>query len=243
MPWLLVFAIVFLAVFTQSLTGFGLSLVSMPLLTALLGLPVAAPLMAVVGLVSELILLINYRRAFNWPVVWRPIVASLAGIPLGVLALSRVDSRWLHLALGLVVAGYALYALLNLRLPAVRQQGWAYGMGFLAGLLGGAYNISGPPMIIYGHCRSWPPAEFKSNLQGFFVLNSVVVVASHFLDRNFTQVIWQNSLVALPAAAGAIWLGLRLDRRIDPLLFRKIVLWLLLVLGLSLALGSLWVGE
>jgi uncharacterized membrane protein YfcA len=136
-----------------------------------------------------------------------------------------------------VVTGYALYALLNFRLPAVRQTAWAYLTGFLAGILGGAYNTSGPPVIIYGNCRRWPPAEFKSNLQGFFALNSVAILTSHLLARSFTPDIWQYSLAAGPGLIAGVWLGLRLDRRIDPAAFRKVVLWVLVFLGLSLLLG------
>lgn len=67
----LVFAVVFLAVFTQSLTGFGLALVSMPLLTMVLGIQTAAPLVALVALAAEIVLLIYYREALNLSVVWR----------------------------------------------------------------------------------------------------------------------------------------------------------------------------
>jgi uncharacterized protein len=143
---------------------------------------------------------------------------------------------WSWASWGWWSTGYALYALLNLRLPAVRQTGWAYLTGFLAGVLGGAYNTSGPPVIIYGNCRRWEPAEFKSNLQGFFMLNSLAILASHLLARNFTSDIWQYSLAAGPGLIAGIWLGLRLDRRINPATFRKVVLWVLVFLGLSLLL-------
>ena len=73
--------------------------------------------------------------------------------------------------LGVVMTGYALYALFNLKLPRLEHSAWAYLIGFLSGLLSGAYSVGGPPVIIYGDCRGWEPDEFKSNMQGFFVLN------------------------------------------------------------------------
>jgi uncharacterized membrane protein YfcA len=237
MELFLVFIIVFFAIFTQSVTGFGLALVSMPLLTALLGIQTAAPLVALFGIVAEVILLIYYRHAFNLKVVWRLAIASIIGIPLGVWALRNVDEQVVLTVLGLVVSGYALYALLNLRLPAVQQPVWAYSVGFLAGILGGAYNTAGPPVIVYGNCRQWPPDEFKSNLQGFFLLNSALIVGTHYLAKNYTADVWRNSLVAFPAVAAGIVTGLFLANRISAPVFRKIVLWLLLVLGLWLIVG------
>jgi len=237
MDWLAVFLIVFLAIFTQSLTGFGLALVSMPLLTALLGVKSAAPVVAVFALVAELALVIYYRSALELGIVWRLAVASVFGIPLGVFALKHVDEQLVMRVLGVVVGGYALYALFNFRLPALQRRIWAYGAGFLAGVLGGAYNTSGPPVIIYGNCRRWPRDVFKSNLQGFFVLNSAIVLFSHLTAGNLTPLVWRYSLVALPAVALGMWTGVRMDRRLDPDTFRKIVLGLLLVLGLWLIAG------
>lgn len=239
MEWLWVFLVVFLAIFTQSVTGFGLALVSMPLLTVLLGIQTAAPLVALVGLIAEFFLLIHYRHAFNMRVVWRLIIAAVLGIPLGVLALRYVPEEIVLILLGLIVGGYALYALLDFRLPTIQQPIWAYGAGFFAGILGGAYNTFGPPVIVYGNFRRWPPAEFKSNLQGFFLLNSFLIVGTHAVARNYTPDVWRSTLVALPAMAAGIIVGLLLSNRISSRLFRKIVLWMLLILGLWLIAVSI----
>jgi uncharacterized membrane protein YfcA len=51
-----------------------------------------------------------------------------------------------------------------------------------------------------------------------------------------TPLVWQNYLTALPVLGLGMWLGLRLDSRLNPVLFRKVVLSLLVVLGLRLVL-------
>jgi uncharacterized protein len=237
MAWLPIFLVVFLAIFTQSLTGFGLALISMPLLTAALGLQTAAPLVALVGMLAELALLVYYRQALSLTVVWRLALASLVGVPIGLLALRHLEERAALTILGLVVAGYALYALLNLRLPALQRTVWAYIAGFLAGVLGGAYNTSGPPVIIFGHSQGWPPAGFKANLQGFFLFNGVIILAAHFLAGNVTETVWSHLLVSLPAVGLGLWAGLKLDRRLKPEAFRRLVLVALLALGIRLLLA------
>jgi uncharacterized membrane protein YfcA len=231
---LFIMFVIFLALFTQSLSGFGLSLVSMPLLVPLLGIQTAAPLVALIALFGELILLAYYRDAFNLGVVWRLAAASVVGVPFGVLLLREAPERVVLGLLGAIVTGYALYALLNFRLPRLEHSVWAYTAGFLAGLLGGAYNTSGPPVILYGNCHRWPKDSFKSNLQGFFVLTTMVTLASHGLAGKFSAEVWQRLPLALLAAFFGILAGLSLDKRLNPVVFRKVVLWLLLVLGLRL---------
>jgi uncharacterized membrane protein YfcA len=225
--------VIFFAIFTQSLTGFGLGLVSMAFLTEPLGTHTAAPLVALVAITAEVLMLIRYRRAFNFKAVRRLVVASVVGIPLGVIVLRQVSQQAALTFLGLLLIGYALYALFAPRLPEIKNPRWAYGFGFVAGLLSGAYNTGGPPYVVYGTCSRWEPTEFKSNLQGIFIVNSLLVIGSHALSQSFTAPVWQDYLIALPAIGLGLWLGFRLDRYINPALFRKVVL-LLLLLGVRL---------
>jgi hypothetical protein len=232
--YLLIGLVLLAASFTQSLSGFGSALISMPILVEMLGIQVAAPLVALVGITIELVLLVRYRFAVNIHVVRRLVLASLAGIPLGVWALGHVEEQWALNILGGVVLAYAAYALLGLNLPKLRHPGWTLFFGFLAGLLGGAYNTAGPPVIIYGHCRRWTSDSFKANLQGFFLIVSAWVAVSHGFNHNLTPIVWRSYVCGLIPIGLGLWLGLRLDPHLDPALFRRIVLWVLVFLGIRL---------
>ncbi|MFC2054825.1 sulfite exporter TauE/SafE family protein [Chloroflexota bacterium] len=234
MPQVIVFVVIFLAVFVQSMAGFGLALVSMALLPGIVGIQVAAPLVALVGIPLEFLLLLKYRSALNIYAVWPLIIASLFGIPLGIFVLKRVDEEIVLTILGIVITCYALYSLLEIKLPQMKHPAWAFGSGFFAGLLGGAYNTAGPPVIVYGNCRGWLPAEFKSNLQSFFLVGTLFVVAAHALSGNLTEVVLVDFLWTVPAIGLGIVAGTWLDRYLNPALFRKVVLVLLVLMGLRL---------
>ena len=226
---------VFAGIFTQSITGFGLALVMMPILVSLLGIQIAAPLVALIAVLAELSLVIQYRKSLNVRAVWRLSIASFVTIPLGVAALYWLDEEITTTLLGVLLVGYALYALANLTLPTLEHPIWGYSFGLVAGFLSGAYNTPGPPVIIFGNCRRWQPKEFKSNLQGFFLLNSAVVLVSHIWHGNISFDVWQSFLIGLPAIVLGLWLGVRLDSIINPKIFRKIVLVVLIILGVQLA--------
>jgi uncharacterized membrane protein YfcA len=231
--WILI-PVIFIAIFTQGVTGFGSALVAMAFLPALLGVKVAAPLVALVAATTETVLLIRYRNAVNLQPVWRLVVGAVIAIPIGVTALRQVNERITLTILGIVIIGYALYALLKFNLPALNHHGWAFVFGFAAGLLGGAYNTSGPPAVIYADSRRWSQIEFKANLQSFFLLNDALVVLTHAASGNLTPIVWQAYLVSLPAIGLGLWLGHYGDRLLKPATFRSIVLCLLIVLGLRL---------
>jgi uncharacterized protein len=230
---LTVFLILFAAVFTQSVTGFGSALIAMGFLSTVLGLKIAAPLFALVGILLELALLIYYRHAFVFRSVWRLILTSLLGVPIGLMALDLLPERVTLIVLGLVLTGYAIYALFNFQLPELHRPAWAFVLGFISGILGGAYNTAGPPVIVYGNYRRWPPAEFKANLQGFFLVGSLSVAVGHAISGNYTSIVWQNFWVSIPAVTLGILAGTRFDQFINPALFRKVVLWGLILIGVS----------
>ena len=226
--------IILFASFTQGVAGFGLGLVSMPLIIGALGIQPAAALVALIGFITRVVLLIYYRQSINLKIVTRLTIASLFALPIGVLVLQRLDGPFVQTLLGMVIAGYALYALLNLRLPEIAHPMWAYGFGFVSGLLGGAYNTSGPPLVMYGTSRRWPPAEFKSNLQGYGLVNTLVIIGLHAIAHDYTNAVMHNFIITLPAMALGLVLGLGTSRFINQAMFRRMVLVMLLVVGLKL---------
>lgn len=225
------------AALTQRLTGFGSGLIPMAILPGPVGIRTVTPLVALITTTVDVLMLGRYRTRIRPRAVYPLLVGMASGIPLGILALRRLDERIVLGALGAVICLYALYALSGFRLPRLNGRPWACGVGLLAGMLGGAYNTSGPPLIIYGQAQEWPPDEFKANLQTLFIFNDVLVIVGHLVAHNVTLVVARAYLIALPAIAAGFLVGGRLDRYLNPERFRILVLALLLVLGLRLVVG------
>jgi len=231
--WLVGF-VIFLAAFTESLSGFGVALVSMALLPFFMSLQVATPLVALFSILVDLSVFLRYRQALDLRAIWRVGLATLVGIPLGISFLINLEERVTLPLLGVVLTGYALYTLLGLRPLRFQHSVWAYLAGFLGGVLGGEYNTFGPPVIIYADSRNWHPDVFKSNLSGYFVMCSLIVLASHALKGNLSALVMRYFWSSLPFMVAGLLLGFSLDRWLKPEIFRRLVLGLLVVMGLRL---------
>lgn len=212
-------------------------MVAMALLPDMMGLHLAAPLVALLAATLELIMVLHHPAPLDWRSIKHLGFGMFFGVPLGVWALAGVDARYLLPVLGGIIMVYTLHALCQWRLPEVHASRWAYGAGFLAGLLGGAYNTSGPPVIVYGHCRRWAPMEFRKNLQAFFLIGDAFVIAAHVAAGNLKAQVWHHYVMALPALGLAAALGFWLNRFIQPANFRTLALLILFVLGARLCLG------
>ena len=228
---LLAVLILFVSTFVRSALGFGDALLAMPLLALLFGVRVATPLVAFAASTITLVILFRHWRSVDVRSTWRLVVASLAGIPFGLLLLKYAPEAYVKTALGVLLALYGIYGLVAPRLPVVRGERLAYAFGFVAGVLGGAYNTNGPPVVVYGALKGWPPEYFRATLQGCFVLTGLMILVGHGLAGLWTPQVLRLYAFSLPAIMLAIFAGERLNRRLPRETFSRVVYAFLVVMG------------
>jgi uncharacterized membrane protein YfcA len=228
---LLAVLILFASTLVRSALGFGDALLAMPLLALLLGVRVATPLVAFAASTIAVTILLRHWRSVDVRATWRLVLASLLGIPFGLLLLKHAPEAYVKLVLGVLLILYGLYGLLAPRLPVARGEWLAYAFGFVAGVLGGAYNTNGPPVVIYGALKGWPPEYFRATLQGCFLLTGLMILAGHGLAGLWTPQVLRLYALAVPFIMLAIFAGEKLNRRIPRETFSRVVYAFLVVMG------------
>jgi len=138
----------------------------------------------------------------------------LLGIPLGLLLLKTVSESIVKSTLGIFIIAFAIYSLAG-RKPKLHSDRLAPLFGFAAGVLGGAYGMNGPPLVVYGVLRRWTPAHFRATLQGYFLIASMVGMAGYALTGLWTRAVTSYFLLSLPLALIAIFLGHAVHRRLS----------------------------
>lgn len=236
-PALFVLSILFLSTLTRSTLGFGDALVAMPLLALTVGMQSATPLVALFSTTIAVIIAGANWRKIDLKVAWRLILASLVGIPIGLLLLIHAPEAVVKGLLGLILILFGLYNFARPALPSLHQAGWAYGFGFIAGVLGGAYNTNGPPIVMYGALRRWPPERFRATLQGYFIPTGGFIAISHGLAGLWTGEIFRFYLLAFPFVLIAIFIGGKLNSYIPAHRFERLLYLALIGLGILLILN------
>jgi len=226
-----VLAVLFLTGLIKAVLGFGESLVTMPLLTLLVGVQVASPLLALVVTTLTTLMLLQSWQQVDVRSSWRVMLAAVVGIPFGLWGLRALPADWITLALGLVLVAVGAFNLLRRKPAWVPGPRWGYLFGFFSGVLGSAFYVGGPPVVIYGTLRRLPPQEFRATLQGYFTPLNAFILLGHALSGLWTVQVLQLYGLALPLALLALWLGTRLQRAIPAGSFERAVYLVLLVLG------------
>ncbi|MYE89269.1 sulfite exporter TauE/SafE family protein, partial [Candidatus Poribacteria bacterium] len=216
----LIFAILFVSSFIHSTLGFGQAVIAMPLLAMVVELKTATPLVTFVLMTIAAVILLRNWRVVDLNVAWRLVLSSCFGIPVGLFSLKDVPEDLMKVFLGIVVILFSLYNLANrhLKIIDLRRVGGgsmlAYLFGFVAGVLGAAYNTSGVVITIYATLRDWDPDRFRSTLQSYFVFTGLLILASHGLVGLWTPDVLKFYLTSLPLILVGVCLGSRLNRLI-----------------------------
>jgi len=234
-----ILGIIFLSTFIASTLGFGLGLIGMPLLSLIVDIKTATPLIAIVILYMSTFIFLQSRKELDFRNIWKLVAASAVGIPIGLFFLKGAGDTIMKIILALTIILFALYSLYG-RINMTLKAEWpSYVFGLVSGIIGAAYNMGGPPVIVYGALKRWPPSIFRATIFSFCLPLSILVVSSHWLTGLFTENVLHYSLLSLPITAFSTVIGRRLNRRIPTERFSRIIYFCLLLLGFSLLVKAL----
>ncbi len=229
---------IFLSSMVRSTFGFGDALVAMPLLALVVDLDMARALVALVSITTAAGILQQDVRSVNRAVAWRMILSSAVGIPIGMFLLEGFAPWLVKAVLGILVGGFGLYSITRLDLPRLESDRWSVLFGLAAGVLGGAYNTVGLPLVIYGAARRWGAAEFRATIQSVFLPTSVLIVVGHALQRRIDAVVLSHYAASLPLIAASLAVGYWLNRRLSAARFLNFVYAALIVVGAVLVMQA-----
>ncbi len=239
-----VVTIMLIATMVKALFGFGEALVAVPLLTLFIGVKTATPLVALMTTTTTAALVWQNRRNIEIHSVWRPILAAVVGVAFGVYFLRVVPEELVTIGLGIILILFGGFFLLlpiivtkmnrtdSTGMDHLKNEGWAYPFGFVAGVLGGAYTVGGPPVIMYGSLRGWSPGQFRAGVQSSYLPISILTLVSHGAAGFWTVPVVQTYLLMIPIGLIATTIGNRLSHRLPARQFHGLVYGLLVLLGI-----------
>lgn len=231
-------AAIFLATLVRSAFGFGEALIAVPLLAFLIPVKVAVPLAALFSITVALVVVAQDWHKVHLASAWRLVLATMFGIPLGLLLLTKVPEPIVKAALGVVIIAFAVYCLARRAPVELKDDRLAWVFGFGAGILGGAYAVNGPPLVVYGTLRRWSAEQFRATLQGYFLPASIVGMAGYWVEGLWVADVTRYYLLSLPVGLSAIFLGRKLNRRLAGRSFVFYIHIALLLVGLALLIQA-----
>jgi uncharacterized membrane protein YfcA len=220
--------------------GAGFGSLAVPLMALAMTVPQAAAILMPILLLIDILGMAAFRRNFDMRLVKFLVPCGLVGTLIGMLLFKVLPA---NVVAGIVGAFTLLFLAQRLAFPPKPDSPppprW---LGALLTVTSGFTSFishaGGPPVSAYVIPLRLPPVTFTATLAFFFfVINLSKWIPYAWLGlldmRNMA-----TSLVLLPLAPIGVWIGVRLARRIDPVLFYRILYLGMFLTGIKL----LWDG-
>lgn len=231
--------IVMIAGFVQGLSGFGSALVMVPLMIHLLPPRVVVPTALVFGTILNGYLMVKEREHLEMKRIWPLLIAGIAGLPAGALLLIFVDASYLKVLIGLVIILTGILILLGISMKVKREKPAMIPVGLLSGILNGSISISGPPVILFFSNQRMKKGNFRGNIVSYFLILNIFTIPVFAVTGLFTYGVLIYSIILLAPLILGLLIGIKAARRIGEGGFRKLVLILVTITGLSSLVSGL----
>jgi uncharacterized membrane protein YfcA len=226
--------------FVSGLAGFGTGLVAMGIWLHALPPAVAAALVVICSVVSQLQTIPTVWHAIRPRRVLPFVIPGLIGVPIGTQLLGLLDPSAFRVSMGVLLLGFSTFCLIcgpGLKIP------WggriADGIvGLAGGVLGGLAGLSGPLPTMWAAIRGWGKDERRSLFQTFNLTILLAALLSYALTGHLTAEVGWAASAALPGTLAGAWLGSRVYRRLADRHFHNVILGLLAFSGLTLLWAS-----
>jgi uncharacterized protein len=226
----------FAAAFVTGLAGFAFGMVAAGIWLHALTPPQASTLIVAYALLIQGYAVWKLRHSLNLRRLAPFVVGSAFGIPAGIAALRWISPMHLRSGVGVLLIVFSLYNLARPKLPEMKAGGRGADatVGFLNGVLGGATGLGGILPTIWSGLRGWPRDEQRAVFQPTAVATFLMTIAAFGGVGIITLDTVRLFMIGLPPLLAGSWLGWMLYGKLDEGAFRKVVLVLLLVSGVTL---------
>ncbi len=226
--------------FVKGVTGTGLPLVAVPVISIFLGLEHAVVAVQIPNIVSNILLIGGHRKHLtSISMRWNIVVPSVVSIIIGVLFLKMADKITTEIFLAVILGLFLLFLGFkpNFQLKGFTSRILSPVVSVIGGFTHGATGVSGP---IYGallYSLRLKKEEFvlyNGVIYGIF--NTVQLLAFIGLGMFYFDYLIQGTLALVPVII-AQYFGMKASRLLSLLTFNRIILGLLFIIEAKLVWG------
>lgn len=235
---LLTMACFFLANLVQGFTGFGVGIVAMTGLTFIGEIVHATYLVNLTAVITTGAVFGRLWRQTSWRHLWPVLLGIVVSNPIGLALLKTFGPTHPEIVkrvLGAVIMGFAAWSLLGRTFKPSKMR-WQVGLGVgaLGGILGGAFTMSGPPLVAYIYSLPMSRDAMKASVNACFLFNCVYRLMLLISAGDVTRPLLIQSAYCVPAVVAGVVVGMILARGVGTDRFRRIAWWGFGLMGLLL---------
>lgn len=233
-------AIVFVGGLVHGLTGFGFALVVAPVLLLILQPRSVVALILFVGAFLGVTLTLQSLRHISLSKVALLFVASVPGSLMGMYVARWLEPGSLRILICLVVVATAIPLYLGHSHRFRRETMASAVAGVVSGVLSTTTSLHGPPVVLFLVNQGWAKDVLRATMATYLMASGFVAMGLLAADGVYGSGLILLGAGLVPAGLVGYALGSRLVPRVPGESFKKIVIIVVAVSGLSVGSRELW---
>ena len=229
-----------LAGIITGLTGFGLAMISTPILLFVYEPRTVIVLTVILSIFISVAVVWDSWHDARWRLALALLVPALFGVVVGTMVLGAIDPVYIRLAIGAIVVFSALLLVKDFKLPGANTRWGTIVAGSASGALTTSTGLAAPPIVLLMASRGLPKHEFRGTSVLYFlplsVAGLVVLAVRGLIEAPEVPL----GLALVPAAIVGKAIGTRLLEHVPEKAFRTITLGLVILTGTLGAMTAVW---
>jgi len=212
-PWLLLVApvVVVIGYTVFGLSGFGSTVISVPILAHFLPVSYLVPLMALLDLASATIVGTSSREHVSKAEMKRIIPGMFVGFLVGATLLVGVPDAYLKTALGVFAMSMGAYSIFNPTMHRTISAWWSVPAGIVGGAVATVFGAGGPIYATYLSGRLKDKNQIRTTIS---MLISISAFSRAVLYAVTGLILHAAILAGFVVLAPFVWAGLKIGSRI-----------------------------
>lgn len=228
--------ITLLSGFTYGFAGFGGGLTMVPLMALLYWPAEGVILSSFLPVVTGAVGLPGVLPHVRWREVVPALITVLVTAPVGAYFLITGDPGPIRRAMGAIVLFFALIMLLGWQYKGPRNSATGVLSGAIGGVVHGYLGMAGAWFSLYYLSGREEARIQRANLYITMLTVSAMAVIPHIVVGTMGRETWIRGIALVLPYAVAIWVGARAFRTTSDQSYRRVAIWLLVAIGLSVAI-------
>jgi uncharacterized membrane protein YfcA len=231
--------------FVKGVSGFGSSLVTIPLLTMVYGverIDEIVVMMITFNVFLNALLLVE-NKGFKVQSLKNVYLITVAGVIFTIVGLELLQVLnaqiivYIAAVLIILAAGLKIYNLYVINPLKMKPTKWMQILiGTLSGLGNGIASVDGPPVVFYLTGTNADKTTFKNTLATHFLIIGIMGIIMISISGMYTQAILLNTLYYGLFTTTGLLIGMLISRKLNERTFQKIVVVILVFLAISMFL-------
>jgi uncharacterized membrane protein YfcA len=220
-----------LAGVVTGLTGFGLALISTPILLFVYEPRTVVVLTAILSIFISAAVVWDSRHEARRRLALALLVPALFGVVVGTVVLGVINPVYIRLGVGAIVTFSALLLVRDIHLPGANTRWGTLVAGSASGALSTSTGLAAPPVVLLLASRGLPKHEFRGTSVLYFLPMSIAGLAVLAVRGLVEAPEVPLGLALVPAAIVGKAIGTALLKRTPEKAFRSITLGLVILTG------------